>query len=85
MTQQIEVEYPYFVCQKCGFIGGNSDFSHIYQTPDDYDVDFSCPVCHSIDVKKRIGLTKVDSLPLIRIESVIKDASVSSNKEEAKP
>ena len=71
MTEIVEVEYKYFVCQKCGFIGGNSDFSHIYQTQSDYDVDFSCPKCHSIDIKQRAGQTKVELSVLKKIEEMI--------------
>jgi hypothetical protein len=66
------VQYHYFVCQKCGFIGGNSDFSHVHQTPNDYDVDFRCPICYSINIKRRVGLTKVDSTPLEDIELILK-------------
>lgn len=71
----MNVEYTYFICQDCDFIGGSSDFSFVDENDDDYDVDFHCPKCGSINVKKRIGATDVEP-PSIKIEKLIRKCQV---------
>ena len=78
--ESILVEYHYFVCQKCGFIGGNSDFSHISQTQFDYDVNFECPKCHTSKAKKRVGMIGIELAPLKLIESQIKKVGSKEEK-----
>lgn len=79
----MKVEYSYFVCQECDFIGGNSDFTFIEDSMDDYDIVFHCPKCGSIDVEKRIGITDVDP-PSIEIEKMIRSSQfrIKSLEEE---
>jgi Zn finger protein HypA/HybF involved in hydrogenase expression len=70
-NQTIKVEYAYYVCQECGYTSGSSDFAKISQTQYDYDVGFFCPKCHSIDVKKRVGMADVP-IPSPKIEELIR-------------
>jgi Zn finger protein HypA/HybF involved in hydrogenase expression len=77
----MKVEYNYYVCQKCDFTGGSSDFTFIHKA-DDYDIDFHCPKCGSIDVKKRLGITTVDPTSM-EIEKMIR-SSQSCTKGEIK-
>jgi len=67
----MKVEYTYFVCQNCNFTGGSSDFSNIIESDNDFDTDFHCPICHSNNIKKRIGITEVN-VPSLKIEKLIR-------------
>jgi len=77
----MKVEYIYYVCQDCNYTGGSSDFSKVSQTQYDYDVNFGCPKCHSINVKKRIGITDVKK-PSPKIEKLIRKSQKSSMGEK---
>lgn len=67
----MRVEYTYHVCQDCDFIGGSFDFSFIDDSDGGYGVDFHCPKCGSINVKKRMGITDVE-MPSMKIEELIR-------------
>jgi predicted RNA-binding Zn-ribbon protein involved in translation (DUF1610 family) len=70
--EEISVEYHYFVCQNCGFIGGNKDFSFIENDDgEDYDIDFHCPKCGKSNIKQHIGITNVAKEPLIEVEKIL--------------
>lgn len=78
-VERIKVQYTYFVCQKCDFIGGNSDFSFIDDSCGGYDVDFHCPKCGSIDVKKRVGIISIKP-PSMEIERLIRKSIRHKNE-----
>ena len=50
------IETYWFECQDCGFKGNSRDFTKIENAEDDFDVDFCCPKCKSINIKRRIGM-----------------------------